>query len=303
MELSIIIINYNTFALTHKCIETVYRFTKNIDFEIILVDNASTECDAEIFKHDFPNITLIKSAQNVGFAKGNNLGIQQAKGEYILLLNSDIELIENSIYSCVEFLRNNPKVGVVSPMLIYPDGRIQSVANKFPSIKYELVELFRLHKFLLPKDYLLGYYFDHKECKKADWVWGAFFLTKREVIQRFPDQKLPDKYFMYFEDVAWCYEIQNKGYAIQYIATTKAIHYLSASSKAEKKEDFKSTKLDKINDNETDFWVSKKGKIYTALLFLFRALKYLSLRTSKDVFLAKLYLKNSIKVFNYHSTR
>jgi GT2 family glycosyltransferase len=301
MELSIIIINYNTFALTHKCIETVYRFTKNIDFEIILVDNASTECDAVIFKHDFPNITLIKSAQNVGFAKGNNLGIQQAKGEYILLLNSDIELIENSIYSCVEFLRNNPKIGVVSPMLIYPDGRIQNLANRFPSIKYELVELFRLHKFLLPKDYLLGYYFDHKECKKADWVWGAFFLTKHEVIQRFPEQKLPDKYFMYFEDVAWCYEIQNKGYAIQYIATTKAIHHLSASSKTEKIEDFKSSKLDKINDNETDFWISKKGKIYTVFLFFFRALKFLSLRTSKDIFLAKLYLKSCMKALNYPS--
>jgi len=300
MELSIIIINYNTFALTHKCIETVYRFTKNIDFEIILVDNASTECDVEIFKQDFPNITLLKSAQNVGFAKGNNLGIQQAKGEYILLLNSDIELVENSIYSCVEFLKNNPKVGVVSPMLIYPDGRIQSVANKFPSIKYELVELFRLHKFLLPKDYLLGYYFDHKENKKVDWVWGAFYLTKREIINQFPEKKLPDNYFMYFEDVAWCYEIKSMGYEIHYIATTKAIHHLSASSKKDKTKVFNTAKFDKINGNETDYWIRKKGQIYTACLFLIRALKYLSLRTPKDIFLAKLYLKNSIKVFNYH---
>ena len=215
MELSIIIINYNTYALTKKCIETVYEFTKNIDFEIILVDNASVECDAQLFKTVFPEIQLIINKENVGFAKGNNIGIEKAKGEYILLLNSDIELVENSIYTCVEFLKNHSNVGVVSPMLIYPDGRIQHLANKFPSIKYELVELFRLHTFLLPKDYLLGYYFDHKENKKVDWVWGAFYLTKREIINQFPEKKLPDNYFMYFEDVAWCYEI--KVWATRYI--------------------------------------------------------------------------------------
>ncbi|HNM32868.1 MAG TPA: glycosyltransferase family 2 protein [Chitinophagales bacterium] len=300
MELSIIIINYNTYALTKKCIETVYEFTKNIDFEIILVDNASVECDAQLFKTVFPEIQLIINKENVGFAKGNNIGIEKAKGEYILLLNSDIELVENSIYTCVEFLKNHSNVGVVSPMLIYPDGRIQHLANKFPSIKYELVELFRLHTFLLPKDYLLGYYFDHKENKKVDWVWGAFYLTKREIINQFPEKKLPDNYFMYFEDVAWCYEIKSMGYEIHYIATTKAIHHLSASSKKDKTKVFNTAKFDKINGNETDYWIRKKGQIYTACLFLIRALKYLSLRTPKDIFLAKLYLKNSIKVFNYH---
>ena len=233
MELSIIIINYNTFALTHKCIETVYRFTKNIDFEIILVDNASTECDVEIFKHDFPNITLIKSAQNVGFAKGNNLGIQQAKGEYILLLNSDIELIENSIYSCVGFLRNNPKVGVVSPMLIYPDGRIQSVGQRFPSIKYQLFEYFRFQKLVSKKTagkILLGSFFNYKFNVSVDWVWGAFFLTRKEIIEKLPEKKLDDKFFMYYEDMQWCLDIQGLGYEIYYVAETKAIHHMGGSS-------------------------------------------------------------------------
>lgn len=300
IELSIIIINYNTFALTHKCISSVYQFTKEIDFEIILVDNASAECDADLFKQDFPDITLIKSEVNAGFAKGNNLGLQKASGKYILLLNSDIELIEDSIKQSLEVLKSDNKTGVVSPMLIYPDGKIQHIANKFPSIQYELTELFRLHKFLLPRDYLLGFYFNHRENKKVDWVWGAFYLTKREVINQFPGKKLPDAYFMYFEDVAWCYDIKKMGYDIQYIATTKAIHHLSASTKSKTEDIINVNKFEKINGNEIDFWVREKGKIYTALLFLFRSLKYLSIRTKKDVLLSRLYFKSIFRILNYH---
>lgn len=233
MELSIIIINYNTYALTKKCIETVYEFTKGVEFEIILVDNASVECDAQIFKTLFPNIQLIKNKENVGFAKGNNIGIEKANGEYILLLNSDIELVENSIYTGLEFLKNNPKTGVVSPMLTYPDGRIQSVGQRFPSVKYQLFELFRIQK-LLPKattgKILLGAFFNYKVSTQVDWVWGAFFLTRKEIIQKLPEQKLDDKFFMYYEDMQWCLDIQRLGYEIYYVAETKAIHHMGGSS-------------------------------------------------------------------------
>lgn len=297
MELSIIIINYNTFDLTTKCIESVFRHTRGIAFEVILVDNASVECDASLFKERFPSIILIKSETNVGFARGNNLGLQQATGKYILLLNSDIELIENSIKICLDYLKANDKIGVISPMLIYPDGKIQKIANRFPSVSYECIELFRLHKFLLPRNYLLGYYFDHKSNKEADWVWGAFFLTSRANIDKFPGHKLPDKYFMYFEDVVWCYAIKKMGFKVQYIADTKAVHYLSASSQPSKDLNWK--KNEKICANEIDFWVTEKGKAYGVLLFLLRALKFFSLRTRKDVQLAKFYLKNIAKIIHY----
>ncbi len=299
MELSIIIVNYNTFKLTKKCIESVYQYTEGIDFEIILVDNASIECNADLFNTSFPAIQLIKSPVNVGFAKGNNLGIAHAQGNYILLLNSDIELTENSIQICLNKLKSDKNIGVVSPMLIYPNGKIQFVANKFPSLSYELIELFRLNKFLLPKDFLLGYYFDQKENKEVDWVWGAFFLTTREVIDRFSNQELPSKYFMYFEDVAWCHAVKKMGYSIQYIASTKAIHHVSASSNSISTDIINFKKLEKIIINETDFWIIEKGKVYTILLFFLRALKYFSLRTRKDLKIAKIYFNNIPQILNY----
>src|ERR1700756_1714891 len=107
MDVSIIIVNYNTFDLTCKCISTVIQCTKGIFYEIILVDNASVECDADLFLQKFPTIRLIKSTTNLGFTGGNNLGIENSGGKYILLLNSDTELTEDSISKCYDLIRKD----------------------------------------------------------------------------------------------------------------------------------------------------------------------------------------------------
>ncbi len=292
MTLSIIIINYNTLELTSKCIESVFRFTKNLDFEIILVDNASIECNADIFLEKFPQITLIKSSENVGFSKGNNLGLAIAKGEYILLLNSDTELVEDSISICLEKIKNNPQIGVISPKLIYPNGKIQHIAGRFPSVRYELIELFRLNKILGQKT-LMGFYFDHKTETFTDWVWGAFFLTKRNIIDQMPNKKLPDDFFMYFEDVQWCYLIKNLGYKILYFPHTQVIHYVGSSSKLQTLD----KNIEKSLFNETTFLIEQKGKIYTQILYFLRSLKYLSLRKKEFREIAYFYWRYLQKLF------
>lgn len=284
MRLSIIIVNYNTFDLTCKCIESVLKYTVLHDYEIILVDNDSSECSPHLFKERFPQIHLIVSPRNVGFAKGNNLGIGKARGDYLLLLNSDIELLEDAIVPLLDYMQQNPSVGVVSPMLVYPDGRIQHVAGRFPGVRYELVELLRLHKFLGPEA-LLGWYFDHQSLVDADWVWGAFFLMRREVLELFPGRQLPDDFFMYFEDVQWCYYIKKAGYRIVYNPVVKAIHHVSASSMAAAS----NTKLRASLANEYVFWKKEKGSWYARMLMGLRALKYLSLRKRQFRELAKVY--------------
>ncbi|HMV03903.1 MAG TPA: glycosyltransferase family 2 protein [Chitinophagales bacterium] len=233
MDISIIIINYNTFELTSKCIESLYKYNDSFSYEIILVDNASSECDTNLFLDKFPDINLVISEINLGFAGGNNLGIKQASGDYILLLNSDTELIENSILLCLNYMKNNKKIGVLSPKLIFPNGQHQAVAQRFPSMKYQLIELFRLQK-LLPKKIagklLLGAFFDHNENAKVDWVWGAFFLFRKEILNLLPNQQLDDTYFMYFEDIQWCMDIKKLDYEIHYFAETKVIHKMGGSS-------------------------------------------------------------------------
>ncbi len=293
---SILIVNYNTFELTCKCLESIYKFTKKLDFEVILVDNASPEKRADEFLQLFPNIILIKSPENVGFAKGNNLALAQAKGDYILLLNSDVELLENSIKICVDFFETNPKIGVVSPKLIYPNDIPQNIAQKFPSIQYELNELLRISHFQNKKNKAknLGIYTDHTLIQKVDWVWGAFWLTKREILDKLPQKKLPDTFFMYFEDVWWGYEITQLGYEVYYFPQTKAIHYVSASSGGEAV--FNEKKQIQITENEIHFLKLKKGKFYTKMLFWLRGLKFMSLRKKQFRDLGWFYWKMMQKI-------
>lgn len=232
-DLSVIIVNYNTFQLTCKCIGSVYAKTKSTSLQVIVVDNNSTECDPGLFAERFPAVTLCRSGVNLGFSKGNNLGIEQATGEYILLLNSDTELKNNAIDIAMQYMRAHPQAGVVSASLQYPDGRMQSACQRFPSLTYSLIELFRIHK-LFSRDkrgqLLLGAFFDHKSNAVADWVWGTFFLFPRKILKQLPAGKLDDVFFMYGEDMQWCWDINKLGYEIHYCAEAEVIHHMGASS-------------------------------------------------------------------------
>ena len=228
VDISIIVINYNTFELTRECIESVARYTSDVSYEIILVDNASTERDPEEFKKLYPEITLVKSPSNVGFAKGNNVGLQYAQGNTILLLNSDTIILDNLIGALCGKLYEIPQVGVITCKLMYPDGNIQHQCGRFPSIALQLIELFRIQK-LMPKkareQLLLGGFFDHNRPMYPDWIWGTFFMFKKEVLKCFEKQQLPDTYFMYQEDLEWCYRIQQCHYKIFYDPSYYIIHH------------------------------------------------------------------------------
>lgn len=232
MDVSVIIVNYNTYGLIADCIASVYQYTTGITFEIILVDNASKEFPADEFRARYPDVKLILSEKNLGFAGGNNLGIAIAKGKYILLLNSDTYLKENSLLVTYQYMEQRPKAGVVSARLVYPDGRHQSVAQRFPSVKYELSELLRLQKFMSKQNagkYLLGAFFDHNENTTADWVWGAYFFFRSELLNHMPGHKLDETYFMYNEDIQWCLDIHRLGYEVHFCADTEVVHIMEGS--------------------------------------------------------------------------
>ncbi|MFZ6012193.1 MAG: glycosyltransferase family 2 protein [Bacteroidota bacterium] len=235
VDISIIIINYNTFQLTCNCIRSIKEKTIGCTFEIILVDNASTETDPDNFLKMFPEITLVKSESNMGFAKGNNAGIAHAQGEFILLLNSDTELKNDAISICKKFLVKHPSVGVVSARLEYDDGRVQNNCQRFPAAKYKMFELLRLQK-LLPKrlggKVLLGFFFDHRQVVYPDWVWGTFFMFRKQQLQLLPQQKLADEFFMYVEDMQWCMEFMKLGYLVAFEPAAEVIHHMGKSGGA-----------------------------------------------------------------------
>ena len=238
MDISIIIINYNTFTITSDCIRSVIKFTSNVEYEIILVDNASTECDPRDFLKEFPQLVLVKSDINGGFAYGNNLGIHRAGGEYILLLNSDTFLIENSVFKCLSYLKACKGAGAVGCRMIFPDGAVQYTARRFKSIKWELLDLFRFIPMMMPyrkrSQLMLGKYFKCDESIDCDWVNGAFMVFEKKILDHLPQRKLDDRFFMYGEDQLWCEQIKNMGFRIVFYSGTTIVHIGSASTDIKK---------------------------------------------------------------------
>lgn len=234
MQLSIIIINYNTFRLTCNCIRSIQEKLTGMSYEIVLVDNASKECDPAEFKTLFPDIILVPSDTNLGFTGGNNLGIEHSSGEYLLLLNSDTELINNAPKMTYDYLLAHPDTGMATCQLLYPDGKIQQNCRRFRTIGWELLEVFPFYK-LLPKEkreaLMLHHYFDHRRALDVDWVWGAYMLFHRSILPKLPKGKLSDDFFMYCEDTLWCWEFHQLGYKIHFMPEAKVMHVHKGSVK------------------------------------------------------------------------
>jgi GT2 family glycosyltransferase len=237
MQLSIVIINYNTYQLTCNCILSIKEKLQDLSYEIILVDNASTECNPQLFKQKFPDINLIASAVNTGFTGGNNMGIAQAKGDYLLLLNSDTELINNAPKICYDYMQSHPEVGMTTAQLLYPDGRVQYNCRRFRTITWELLEVIPVYKLLSKKrreQLMLHHYFDHQSFANCDWVWGAFMMFPRRIISELKCQKLSDDFFMYCEDVLWCWDFKQLGYQIHFLPQAKVMHVHKGSVSKDK---------------------------------------------------------------------
>ncbi len=217
----------------------MYEHTKAVPVEIILVDNASVETDPEEFKKVFPEIVLVKNSTNTGFAGGNNAGIAKAKGDLLLLLNSDTYLTEDAIGKAAAWFASLKNPGALGVKMKYPDGALQHTARRFRSISWELLDLFRFIPMLMPYKkkarLMLGKYFNADFNCACDWVNGAFFLFSKELLQILPGNKLDDRFFMYAEDHLWCWQFHKSGYQNYFYCETSIVHINNASTKQEKR--------------------------------------------------------------------
>lgn len=227
---SIIILNYNAFDLTVKCIQSVIEKTKKTNYEIILVDNNSTEKNPDIFLKIFPNITLIKNNENKGFARGCNDGISKAKGNIILLLNNDVILLNEAIDISYNFLLTHPEVGALTCKVLNEDYSPQSNCQPFPSILLIILQILRIHK-LFPHKYRgkiwWQNYFDYKTIAYPDWIWGTFFMFPKKILDIFPENKLTETFWMYYEDMEWCWWLKKNGYKVAFLPEAKILHLLN----------------------------------------------------------------------------
>ena len=233
MMLSIIIVNYNVKYFLHQCLKSINSTSKNIQLEIFVVDNNSVDNSVEMIQHEFPHIKLIKNKENVGFATANNQAIKQSKGKYILLLNPDTILQEDTLEKCVTFLEKNKDVGGLGVKMLDGNGNFLPESKRsLPSPSSAFYKIFGL-SFLFPKSKTFGQYhlnyLDKDQIHEIDVISGAFFMTKKNILNKIG--MLDESFFMYGEDVDLSYRIQKNGYKNIYFPKTSIIHYKGESTK------------------------------------------------------------------------
>ena len=282
VQVSVVIVNYNTFQLTSEAIASIQAYTNGVSYEIILVDNNSSECNPQLFLDKFPgSVILVCNPDNSGFAKGNNLGIKQAKGETILLFNSDAACLNDAITLTYQALQAEKNLGLTTARLEYPDGRVQHSCGRFPSISLQMIELLRLQKLMSAEqraNTLQGAFFTYDKPLYPDWVWGTYYHLKREVIEQMPGQQLADDFFMYAEDLQWSYTVRKLGYTIKYVPEARVMHHFSQSTKKEKR----LNQGNMILQNEDTFLNREYGWVTTKAYYLAKMANIFLLRGNPE---------------------
>lgn len=231
MTLSICIVNWNTRDLLKACLHSIERYPPAEPYEVLVVDNASTDGSAEMVRTQFEWVKLIANSENRGYAGGNNQALTQAQGEFILLLNPDTEIHPETFSKALAFMRHHPEVGAIGAKQVFPDGRIQPSLRAFPTPLPLLCEVLGLAK-LFPKCPVFGAYrygwFDYDRPIEVDQPMGTFLLVRRAVVAQvgLMDESFP----LFFNDVDWCYRIKQAGWKIMFVPSVVITHHGGAST-------------------------------------------------------------------------
>ena len=263
MDLSIIIVNWNSARFTMQCISSIYSQTHNLEFEVLVVDNASYDRSAELIGNAFPQVRFIQACENLGFGKANNLGFQYCSGRNILFLNPDTEVIGPALNRMVSFLDATPDAGLAGPKLLGSDLSLDiSSVQKLPSIVNLALDATFL-RLRFPGWALWGVaplFEDPPRPSEVEVVPGACLMIKREVFERVGYFDL--RYFIYVEDIDLCFEVREAGFKNYYVGDACVIHHGGGSSKKRGGESFSGPM---VKESLLRFFEKTRGPFYAGL--------------------------------------
>ncbi len=235
-DLSIVIISWNVRELLRCCLDSIQESLKGEKgkgflVETIVFDNGSADGSADMVREDFAWVHLMESEVNFGFTKGNNLAISQSEGRYILLLNPDTEVVGDALGTMVAYMEAHPRAGALGPQLLNPDGTTQSSRRRFPTMATAFLESTVLQPWFQGSRILERYYLLDRpddEIQPVDWVVGAALLIRREALHQVGP--LDEEFFMYSEELDWCYRLKAQGWEVIYLPTAQVVHQEGRSS-------------------------------------------------------------------------
>ena len=282
MKVSIIIVNYNTKVLTNNCIRSVQKFTENIDYEIILVDNASNDGSKAFFEKN-ASISYIYTSENLGFGRANNLGAESATGEYLFFLNSDTLLKENSVKKLYDFYERNAevlKIGVLGCTLTDEDGSPNGSGNYFPTIRSIIIEKFGslplIRNFLKYKEFVIP--LNKEEYYHIDYVLGADMFLRKDLFYKV--NLFNPEYFMYYEEAEIQRKITELGYKNFILKNVNIVHLVAKSSSNQSAKESHFKRL--IVNKSRIVYLRNNKKLHSFLIFeyLFILLNFLNFNYS-----------------------
>jgi GT2 family glycosyltransferase len=236
LDFSIIIVSYNVKDLLKRCLNSIFDFQKELKFEVVIIDNHSEDQSPRMLKDEFPNVNLIENHKNRGFSAACNQGIKHSRGRYVFLLNPDTEFTPGGISGMIRFMDSNPNIGICGPQMVNPEGKLQFSARSFPSYLTAISSSQSILNRLFPNNPLSRKYLlkdlNRNQRKEVDWVSGSALLTRREVLEKIG--LLDERFFMYVEDVDFCYRAQQAGFSVHYFPQSVIFHHIGKSTRRRK---------------------------------------------------------------------
>ena len=252
VDLSIIIVSWNVCSLLRRCLASIFACASSdpesdstwylaesdltsagggYRFEVLVINSASRDASVTMVRREFPGVRLYDSQVNLGYAQGNNLGIEKSLGQYVLLLNPDTEMVGDALVKMLGYMHTHPDVGVLGPQLRWPSGSVQSSRRRFPSLGTAFAEGTFVQRWFPDHPALKRFYcVDQPDdgVSEVDWVTGACLLVRRQAIDQVG--KLDESFFMYSEELDWQKRIRLGGWKIIYCSSAQVIHHEGKSS-------------------------------------------------------------------------
>ena len=222
-KVSIAIVTWNNAREIAECLAPLASLPES--WEVWVADNASADRTVEIIGNDFPRVRVIANVENLGFAKACNQIVANTGGEYVLFLNPDSIASKDALEKALHDIERDEQIGVLGVRLSDETGDLQKSAYRFPNVFNSFIEKLGLYRLLSndrKREILLGDYFDHQSSREVDWLYGAFMLSRRSAIEKAGG--IPEDYFLFAEDLDFCYLVKKAGYKIWFSAECEIIH-------------------------------------------------------------------------------
>jgi GT2 family glycosyltransferase len=231
MDISVVIVNWNTCDILRDCLKTIYEQTRHVAFEVIVVDNASSDGSPEMVRVEFPQVVLLANPTNAGYATANNQGIRIAQGRFVLVLNSDTLILDRALDKILAFVEAHPEVGVLGCRVRNRDGTLQPTCFMFPSVLNMFLFATCLNQ-LFARSRFFGRermtWWKRDDVRAVDVVTGCFMLVRQEAIRQVG--LMDEDFFMYGEETDWCYRFRQAGWKVMFSPCAEIIHLGGASS-------------------------------------------------------------------------